>query len=158
MKNPVSLRATTESSGGRMGKITIRGAAAVYREDEQVIDPAILRSLDGLVCDEERFTDYIGAAPPEDAVAAALEPGGLLQFSYEEGEELLTAITEYRTLRTLTKEEFDLLVDYTMGQWSDGIGENWTGCSEDYCGYAIMCLTPGDRLRPNYPSVQVFSE
>src|SRR5262249_32182189 len=123
-----------------MVRIVIRGSAAVFRDDEPVTDPGILRSLDGLGYDEERFTDYLGGPPEEDPVAAALEPGGSIQFGYLEGEELLTATTEYRSRRALSADELRLLVDYTMGQWSDGIGENWTCESAERCGYTIMCL------------------
>jgi hypothetical protein len=141
-----------------MVRFVIQGWAAVYREDEQVTDPAILRSLDGVVYDDERFTDYFGGPTEEDVVAAALEPGGSLQFGYSEGEELLTATTEYRSRRPLSPEELRLLVDYTMGQWSDGIGENWTCESGERCGYSIMCLGPWDFKDRVYPVVQVLEE
>jgi hypothetical protein len=141
-----------------VARIIIRGSAAVFRDDEQITDPAILRSLDGLVYDEERFTDYLGGPPEEDEVAAALEPGGVIRFSYRRGDDLLTAVTEYRSRRPLTDAEIRLLVEYTMGQWSDGIGENWTCFSADKCGYTVMCLTPEDRVARDYPSVQVLEE
>jgi hypothetical protein len=140
-----------------MPRIVIRGAAAVFRGDEQVTDPGVLRSLDGMVYDEERFTDYIGGPPGEDELSAVLEPGGIISFGYCVGDDLLTATTEYRSRRSLTDAELRLLVDYTMGQWSDGIGENWTGISPDKCGYSIMCLTSGDGVGPDYPSVEVVS-
>jgi hypothetical protein len=141
-----------------MARIVIRGSAVVFRYDEQVTDPDILRSLDGIVYDDERFTDYLGGPPEEDIVAAALESGGSLQFGYSEGEELLTAATEYRSRRPLSAEELRLLIDYTMGQWSDGIGENWTGESAERCGYSIMCLGPWDFKGRVYPLVQVLEE
>jgi len=40
-----------------MSRIVIPGLAAVFRVDEQVKDPILLRSLDGVVYDDERFTD-----------------------------------------------------------------------------------------------------
>jgi hypothetical protein len=141
-----------------MARIVIQGSAAVFRDDEPVTDPVILRSLDGIVYDEERFTDYLGGPPEEDIVAAALESGGSIQFAYSEGEELLTATTEYRSRRALSADELRLLVDYTMGQWSDGIGENWTCESAERCGYSIMCLGPWDFKDRVYPLVQVVEE
>jgi hypothetical protein len=141
-----------------MLRIVIRGAAAVFRDDVPVTDPAVLRSLDGLVYDGERFTDYIGGPPAENALAAALEPGGIIRFGYREGDDLLSATTEYRSRRPLTDAELRLLVGYTMGQWSDGIGENWTCISPDRCGYSIMCLTAGDGVGPDYPAVEVVAE
>jgi hypothetical protein len=131
--------------------------AAVFRDEEQVSDTAVLRSLDGLAYDEERFTDYIGGPPEEDELAAALEPGGIIRFGYQDGG-LLTAVTEYRSRRLLTAAELRLLVEYTMGQWSDGVGENWACISPERCGYSIMCLTPGDGVGPDYPAVEVVAE
>jgi len=110
------------------------------------------------VYDEERFTDYIGGPPEEDELAASLAPGGVISFGYRDGDEVLTATTEYRSRRPLTAEELRLLVDYTMGQWSDGIGENWTCSSPDKCGYSVMCLTAGDGVGPDYPAVEVVAE
>lgn len=141
-----------------MPRIVIRGAAAVFRGDKQVTDPGVLRSLDGVAYDEERFTDYIGGPPEEDNLAAALEPGGIISFGYCNGDDVLAATTEYQSRRTLTDAEIRLLVAYTMGQWSDGIGENWTCTSPKKCGYSIMCLTPGDGVGADYPAVEVVAE
>jgi len=141
-----------------MSRIVIRGLAAVFRGDEPVRDPVLLRSLDGVVYDDERFTDYLGGPPEEDAVCAALEPGGNIRFSYLRSDHLLTATTEYTSRRALTKPELQLLVAYTMGQWSDGIGENWACESADRVGSTIMCLTRGDDVGPDYPSVEVIEE
>lgn len=141
-----------------MSRIVIRGAAAVFREDVRVTDPGVLRTLDGLVYDAERFTDYLGGPPEENELVAALEPGGSLRFAFREGDDLLGATTEYRSLRRLIEAELRLLVDYTLGQWSDGIGENWMGESADKYGYAIMCLSAADAGDPNYPAVEIIAE
>jgi hypothetical protein len=139
-----------------MPNITLQGRAAVFKNDQRITDAAVLRTLAGVRYDDERFTDYLGGPPEEDALAHALEPGGTLTFDYVEGEDSLTAITQYRARRDLASAELSLLVDYTMGQWSDGIGENWTCESASRYGYAIMCLTPGDVDLPTpYPLVQI---
>jgi hypothetical protein len=138
-----------------MTRIAIRGLAAVYRDDVAVTDPSVLQSLDGLAYEDEQFTDYLGGPCEEDTLAAALEPGGAIRFGYDGQGEALSAVTEYRCRRPLTADELRLLVEYTMGQWSDGIGENWTCESASRCGYTIMCLTPGDGVGPDYPVVEV---
>ncbi|MFO0847832.1 MAG: hypothetical protein U0871_04615 [Gemmataceae bacterium] len=140
-----------------MPRIVIRGQAAVFRDDDPVTDSEVLRALDGLVYDDERFTDYLGG-PGEDELAAALESGGVLLFDYREGDRLLGVRTEYRSRRPLSGAEVRALVEYTMGQWSDGIGENWTCESQDRCGFGIMCLTPGDDVGEDYPHVQVVAD
>jgi hypothetical protein len=145
-------------TGARMLRIVVQGLAAVYRKDEPISDISILRSLDGLAYDDERFTDYLGGPAEEDALAAVLESGGSLRFRYCEGDSLLVASTEYRSKRPLSESELHLLVDYTMGQWSDGIGENWVCESEERCGFTVMCLTAGDGVPSEYPSVQLIEE
>jgi hypothetical protein len=140
-----------------MSRIVIRGLAAVFDDDVRITDPSVLRKLSGVRYDGERFTDYLGGPPEEDALAEALEPGGGLSFEYaDDGGDCLVATTEYSLRRALTDAELALLVDYTMGQWSDGIGENWSCDSKSRCGYTIMCLTQGDTELPRpYPSVAI---
>ena len=48
---------------------------------------------------------------------------GYMGFEVIDGE--LFTITEYRINSKLTEKELFQLADYTQGQWSDGIGENF---------------------------------
>lgn len=141
-----------------MLRIVFEGRAAVFHADRQVTDASVLLSLDGLTYEDERFTDYLGGPPEEDELASALESGGHLRFGYRESEPLLIATTEYRSRRPLSASELRLLADYTMGQWSDGIGENWTCESAARCGFTVMCLTAGDGVPEDYPSISVIEE
>ncbi len=143
-----------------MARIVVRGWAAVFLEDEPMTDPAVLRTLDGVVYDDERFTDYLGDFEDEGEVtlATALESGGNLRFGYKEGDEWLMAMTEYRSKRPLSESELRRLLEYTSGQWSDGIGANWTCESADRCGFTILCITPGDIVEPNALSLRVIEE
>jgi len=127
-------------------RVVISAKAFVYdRERNEVSDPAILRSLDGLAYEDEVFTDYLGGPPAEDALREALERGGRLRFVYRADRNELWRVTEYRTLRPLSEPELDLLVASTRGQWSDGIGENFTSHSLDRCGYTVDCALRGRR-------------
>lgn len=122
--------------------VIVKGIACVFGDADQMIEnPAILSSHDGLVYNDERFTDYLGSLENEDALAALLIPGGYLRFEYDGHSQFLTAITEFRAIRELDDSELELLVDYTSGQWSDGIGENLateTGLKD---GRSIQCQT-----------------
>lgn len=157
-----------------MIRITIRGYACVCCPGpdgdtwEVVTDPDVLRTLDGLVADDETFTDYLGPAgshptPEKLALAAALEPGGVITFGHRDGEPLLTATTEYRSPRPLSAAELRALVEYTMGQWSDGIGDNLFQ-NPIHPEYNFECLwsrevvlrrCPGARVGAEYPLVEV---
>jgi hypothetical protein len=144
-----------------MPKITIIGRAHVFSNDEPVADAKLLATLDGTEYTEERFSDYISDGPAErrssvvDAVAKAVKRGGILRFTYDGKSPWLTATVAYETKRPLTQPEADWLVEYTMAQWSDGIGENISQFSEDDYGYMIVCdtelYTPGG----SYPSVAI---
>ncbi len=141
-----------------MLRIIVEGLAAVSRGNEQITDASALRLLDGLTYDEERFTDYLGGSAEEEALASALESSGYLRFGHHGSETLLTVTTEYRSRRPLSESELRLLVADTMGQWSDGIGENWACMSADRCGFTVICLTAGDGIPDEYPSVQLIEE
>ena len=58
-------------------------------------------------------------------------------------------------LRDLDDAELDRLMDYTAGQWSDGIGENFTAGSEDRCGFIIDCAPGILQGEKNEPVIEV---
>ena len=139
-----------------MHTVIIEGFAAVFRDKEQITDPRILASLVPLAYEDEVFTDYLGGTPVRDALLSALERSGVLRFNHEPGADLLTVGVEFRSRRALSEAELQELVSDTLGQWSDGIGENWTSLSPDRTGYTIMCLFPGCGPLPSpYPIVRV---
>ena len=41
-------------------RVVFFGLAAVFEDDRQITEPSTLRYLDGLVYDDEFFTDYLG--------------------------------------------------------------------------------------------------
>ena len=145
-----------------MTRIVIRGYAAVSRRGgEAVTDPAILRTLAGLVYDDdELFTECLdppnvrGVSPEEKVLARTLEPGGVISFSYREGDPVLTATTEYSSPRPLTPDELRALVSYTMGQWSDGIGENLYQCPI-HDEYDLLCLWSEEVVKERWPTADV---
>lgn len=153
-----------------MTRIVIRGYAAVSRDGgEAVTDPDLLRTLAGPVYADELFTEYLdppnirGVSLEEKVLARTLEPGGIISFGYHEGDPLVIATTEYTSPRPLTPAELRALVAYTMGQWSDGIGEGLNQYSI-HDEYEFLCLWskevveeywPTADLRKGYPAVEV---
>ncbi len=83
-----------------------------------------MRSLDGLIYDEESFSDYIGDGGM-DAIADIGISSGSLVFIFDTKSNQLFATTRYSLARPLTEEEVELLKDYTVGQWSDGVGSSF---------------------------------
>lgn len=78
--------------------------------------------LDGIQS-YERFCDYI------DDDFDTLR-GGYMHFKYED--DTLYTYTVYDSDRELTEDEEQILLDYTQGQWSDGVGE---GFEQMPCAY-----------------------
>ena len=136
-----------------MPQVAVRGFAAVFRDDQQVTEPATLSKLVPLSYDDELFSDYLADANLDKDLVAAIVPSGKLRFDYDGESTALRVSTEYRTRRALTKKEIRALVKYTMEQWSDGIGENWVSESADRTGFTIQCITSGDGLPDEYPWV-----
>lgn len=77
--------------------------------------------FDGLSSDA-CFTDYVNRQFDKFPECVT---GGYMHFEYSKRNETLHVITEYETTRKLTKEEEQQVIDYTQGQWSDGIGEGF---------------------------------
>ncbi|APV48330.1 hypothetical protein BWI17_00700 [Betaproteobacteria bacterium GR16-43] len=93
-------------------------------DDPPVVDdPTELAALDGLKHDEI-FSDYISDGGDKTLAEAGVS-GGELEFRYDAKSKQLIGITEYTAPRLLTKSELALLKEYTVGQWSDGIGSNF---------------------------------
>jgi hypothetical protein len=123
-------------------RIQISGVAYVFGDDGQVVDdPSVLKTYDGYTYGDERFTDYLGGNEAEDALVKVLEPGGYLRFDYDGHSPCLIAITEFRAVRGLDESELRALIEYTAGQWSDGIGENLATTSGLRDGRSIQCQT-----------------
>ena len=93
-----------------MWTITIKGEATT--------DYPNLKELDGIDCQDE-FSEYFDG----DESYANDVTDGYMRFEFENGK--LFTITEYDSTRELTDEELSQLRDYTVGQWSDGIGEGF---------------------------------
>lgn len=99
-------------------KIIITSPADAYEDetDELVTDKKRLQALDGLDFSTLKCADYLDSKLEEIGIR-----GGLIRLAWQQGK--LWAVTEYAAPRKLTTVELAELVEYTRGQWSDGIGE-----------------------------------
>lgn len=98
----------------------------------------VLASLHGLAHDEV-FSDHLYGQAGANDIANAGISGGLLQFFFSQETGQLRGTTEYSLQRMLNASEIELLLDYTLGQWSDGIGSNFFQMRMD-CGLAPQLL------------------
>ena len=126
-------------------KVIVTGVADVRdQEKTPITDPALLQKLDGIEYRDDNFTDYL-EGPNERSLAEVLNPGGDIALKFDKTTGFLLYVTEYEATRELTKDELKLLLEYTTGQWSDGIGSGFNSyCWDnhdtwmDYPSYAHM--------------------
>lgn len=71
--------------------------------------------------DNDDFTNYLD----NNSYSSNLEEGSYLKLEYNPSENKLYSVVEYISNRELNKDELDDLLEYTLGQLSDGIGEGF---------------------------------
>lgn len=85
--------------------------------------------LDGVDCQDD-FVEYLDE---EDYPFVSSLEFGYMSFKVEDGK--LYTLTEYGLMEgaTLSDKEIAKLINYTQGQWSDGIGESFEQhpCAEE---------------------------
>ncbi|MGC4044348.1 MAG: hypothetical protein QM758_11170 [Armatimonas sp.] len=108
-------------------RIVISGRAAVYPESDllpgdpkavPITKPKILRELDGY---DGELEDEL-AEDIDISLTGAGVQGGTLVFVYDKKSKELRVVSEYQCPRLLTDDELELLVQETVGAWSDGAG------------------------------------
>jgi hypothetical protein len=116
-------------------KISAR-ATVLDGADNPVRDTSRLATLDG-VAHDECFSDYLLDDQHTKALPARGVSGGYLRFRFRSDRQELWAETEYDLREPLTDEETKAVVTYTLGQWSDGIGGNFSQTYADEHGLFI---------------------
>jgi hypothetical protein len=120
-----------------MYKITLKGLAgnAVRTNNDgegyEELTGSDLSIVDGIDCQEE-FSEYFDDDDEQPLIAKGVE-NGYMRFVVEDDK--LYVVVEYDSHEELTEEEIEILIEYTQGQLSDGIGEgfeqNPCTCDED---------------------------
>ena len=104
-------------------KIHLQVPVSAIREETGESSPQLLSSLDG-ISSEEIFSDYL--VDEIDPFLLNLPvTGGCMTLRFNPVSSRLFAIISYETQRRLVSGEVNALVKYTLGQLSDGIGENF---------------------------------
>lgn len=116
-------------------KVVVRGEAVVHSASRNVKAPmrgASLKKFHG-VNDDAVFSEYFHKAMPKEMLAGEQQQslidagveGGYMEFVFDDKENKLFVETTYDALRRLDPHEETVLIEYTQGQWSDGIGEGF---------------------------------
>ncbi len=106
--------------------VIVRGEAELLdcETDQPVTDTALLRRLDGLGADYD-LAQYIA---PGSALHGLRLVGGDLRLRYDHVLNRLFAESRYQVDQRLEARELELVLHYTRGQWSDGVGESFDPC------------------------------
>lgn len=101
-------------------KIIVSGvaAASALDTDEEITDANRLRKLNGRPYSKDRCSRYLDRSLQEIGVT-----GGAIRLVFDGEQKGLRVVTEYQAPRRLKPAELERLVNDTVGQWSDGIGE-----------------------------------
>lgn len=109
--------------------IEIKGEAnpqLINEDGNEVDEQDAMKLADGITIPDD-FTAY-----SQDLKFHRFLIKGYTKFKYEPAKKELFAVCRYESLRELTSTEISQLVDYTQGQWSDGIGE---GFEQEPCAH-----------------------
>lgn len=81
-----------------------------------------LKELDGVTCKDD-FTEYMQYNPKTSPIKRKGISSGYMEFKYLM--DRLWTVTTYKCPVELSQKELNDLKEYTIGQWSDGIGETF---------------------------------
>lgn len=114
-----------------MVRIVFSGAVTAWRfengrEGDQITDAQHLSKFDGVAYRRESMCDYLADGDDTIALANIGLAGGHIALHFDRASDALIAITEYTAPRRLNAEEMASLKAYTLGQWSDGMGSNFS--------------------------------
>lgn len=130
-------------------KVRIAGTVEVRNDEdyELVTDASIIKGFAGYKYTEEEAADYIGDGAGEEVYHAIGLKGGFIELQFDDAAKELWVITEYDSPRKLIDNEVRFLVEYTQGQWSDGMGENMEIPYADENGLRPECYYKDQTIR-----------
>jgi len=116
-------------------KIIISGPAFAQHSETgaAITDAPSLQSLNGLRYDEDVCANYLFHELLNDVSIA----GGAIELAFDPQRGGLRVVSEYWSPGALQPDQLQTLVDQTLGQWSDGIGE---GCFDEWSSHSGIDL------------------
>ena len=108
-------------------KIIVSGqASACHAQTGEVItETHLLQALNGLRYDADVCANYLDHEQLNDVSIV----GGAIRMAFDPQRSELRVVSEYWTPAALQPDQLQALIDQTLGQWSDGIGE---GCFDEW--------------------------
>lgn len=117
-------------------------------EDEEFVDPirdeAILSQLSNVEYEGELFSSAFAYEEDAEKIKGWGISKGVIGLEFDEETKRLLTYTEYDITRELSDEELDFLIDFTIDQWLDGIGQEFIGEVAEDSGYLVHVTLPED--------------
>jgi hypothetical protein len=137
--------------------IFIKGRAKAFDANGPVVDPDRLKQLNGVTYEQGCFTEFL-ADGGDYAVSKKIRRDGGMYFGYKSPDNTLSVTTTYWSKKSLTEKELHSLAQYTMFQWSDGIGEGFETESPNRYGFTVSCLLDSEVVQKPYPVIEVVED
>lgn len=96
------------------------------RKPVQVTDSNRLLYFKGLEYRDEAFSDYLVDGDETSHLVELGVSGGYIRLEFSTELNDLIAVTEYNAPAPLSSDDLEILANYTSGQWTDGIGSNFS--------------------------------
>ncbi|MCX7207744.1 MAG: hypothetical protein NT086_17545 [Proteobacteria bacterium] len=98
--------------------------------EQQIFDAEKIKSIDGYTYIDDEEDDCFGFWLIDENDNSPIKnigiSGGYLHFSFNEKLNRLEVLVEYELNNELSEAQIDCLLEYTIGQCTDGIGENFS--------------------------------
>lgn len=118
--------------------IRVSGIASITTQNGDPATESVLKQIDG-ASSEDVCSNYLDADLADIGIT-----GGTVKLLYDSASQHIQVITEYESPSKLNKGQLNALLDETIGQWSDGIGESCFDALADNLGVTIN-LRPYDQ-------------
>lgn len=126
-------------------KIIITGTARTEHKN--------LEDFDG-ISSSDLFSYYLR----DEALKQKGVSGGRMYFEYNKVDRQLYTITAYESKHLLAEQELQRLVDYTLGQWCDGIGEEFQQNPCRYINNKPIYVCAGEFLTVTQEEVETYDK
>ncbi len=142
-------------------RIQIRGRTEVFQtradgEREEVSSSKLRQRLHSRVFERHTVLDCLKSGTPKEIkLAKQIRGGGELCLEFDKATKQLWIVTKFEIDRLLNKKEQELLVEATVGQWSDGIGTDFADQCAAETGLFVDLLPFLDDYDATCPIVEI---
>lgn len=129
-------------------EIEVEFVEDINDEEDEFVDPIrdenILNQFSNTEYEGEIFSSLMDYEEDANKIKSWGISKGIIGLDYDDESNKLYTYTEYEVTRELSDDELDFLIDFTIDQWLDGIGQEFIGEIADDTGYLVHVGLPED--------------